>query len=117
MLIDSGSAGAEPGECNIAFSHQQIDCNNAAQDRFIARQLSHNRQILISARRNLRRWMARDGRRPRRAYIEWQRILEHLTAQQIADFLMSDTPMARRLRQSSPFIGPLPGKTRSTRSK
>lgn len=40
--------------------------------------------------------------------MEWQRILDHLSVGEIADFLMSDTPMARRLRQSSPFLGLFP---------
>jgi hypothetical protein len=40
--------------------------------------------------------------------VEWQRILDHLSAKEIADFLVSDTPMAQRLRQSSPFLGLFP---------
>jgi hypothetical protein len=56
----------------------------------------------------LRRWKARDGKRPRPAFVEWQHILNHLSANETADFLVSDTPMARRLRQSSPFMGLFP---------
>ena len=51
------------------------------------------------------RWMARDGKRIRQVFAEWWRILGHLSVDEIADFLVSDTPMARRLRQSSPFAG------------
>jgi hypothetical protein len=53
--------------------------------------------------------MARDGIRVRPVFAEWSRILECLSANEVADFLISDTPLARRLRQSSPFLGPLAG--------
>lgn len=99
------------------FSHQLIDSRNAADDRLIAAQLRRAPRLLVSARSNLRRWMERDGRRPRPAFLEWKKILERLSATEIADFLVSDTPMARRLRQSSPFIGPLPRLPGRTRSK
>jgi hypothetical protein len=39
--------------------------------------------------------------------LEWQAVLTRLTATEIAEFLESDTPMARRLSQSSPFAGVL----------
>ncbi len=52
--------------------------------------------------------MTADGKRPRLVFLEWQRILDCLSANEIADFLISDTPMARRLRQSSPFMGLFP---------
>jgi hypothetical protein len=90
------------------FSHQSIDRKNAEQDRLIARRLRHNRHTLLIARSNLRRWMARDGKRVRQVFLEWARILDYLSPREIADFLVSDTPLARRLRQSSPFAGPLP---------
>jgi hypothetical protein len=51
--------------------------------------------------------MARDGKRVRPVFAEWCRILERLSANEIADFLLNDTPLARRVRQSSPFLGPL----------
>ncbi len=82
-----------------------IDRRNAARDRLAARRLRRDPRVLRRARGNLRRWMARDGQRPRRVFLEWQRILEYLNANEIADFLVSDSPMARRLRQSSPFAG------------
>jgi hypothetical protein len=100
----------------MRFSHQFIDERNAAHDRMIAKRLRCDSSVLRRARNNLRRWMSRDGKRPRPVFVEWRRILEYLTAGEIADFLESDTPMARRLRQSSPFIGPSPEK-RLTRSQ
>lgn len=87
------------------FSHAAIDQHNAEQDRLVACQLRHDRRILSRARANLHRWMARDGTRVRPVFAEWCRLLECLSANELADFLISDTPLARRLRQSSPFAG------------
>jgi hypothetical protein len=89
------------------MSHAVIDRINAAQDRLIASKLCRNRRVIEVARNNLRRWITRDGRSVRSAFQEWDRILDRLTPAEIASFLRSDTPMARRLRQSSPFAGVL----------
>jgi hypothetical protein len=93
-------------------SHQDIEAKNKLQDRLLAHQLRRDTRLLRLARANLRRWKARDGKRPRPVFVEWQRILDYLSANEIAGFLVSDTPMARRLRQSSPFMGlfPEPGR-------
>ena len=88
-------------------SHTVIDRINAAQDRVIARKLRRDAGVLVLAARNLRRWMAGDGRSVRPVFLEWDRILRRLTRTEIAAFLLSDTPMARRLRQSTPFAGVL----------
>ena len=89
------------------ISHKTIDRINAEQDRLIAGKLRRNPGLLRLARNNLRRWSARDGRRVRPAFVEWSAILSRLTRAEIAEFLGSDTLMARRLRQSSPFAGAL----------
>lgn len=96
------------------MSHAVVDRINAAQDRLIASKLGRNRRALRIARENLRRWMARDGRKVRPVFREWDRILDRLTPAEIANFLRSDTPMARRLRQSSPFAGVLTEAERRT---
>ena len=88
-------------------SHLVIDRINAAQDRMVAHKLRRDARVLLLARRNLRRWMARDGRSARPVFLEWDRVLHRLTRAEIRSFLISDTPMARRLRQSSPFAGVL----------
>ena len=94
----------------MANPHALIDRRNAEADRLIAARLRHNPRILRQARANLHRWMARDGKQVRPVFAEWQRILDCLSPNQLADFLISDTPLARRLRQSSPFLGLLPTK-------
>jgi hypothetical protein len=95
----------------MRFSHQAIDAKNEWQDRLLAQRLRRDTRLIRLAQANLRRWKARDGNRPRAVFVEWQRILDYLSAREIADFLVSDTPMARRLRQSTPFMGlfPKPG--------
>lgn len=98
-------------------SHRDIDLRNQLQDHLLARQLRQSTRLVRQARANLRRWRAHDGNRPRQVFVEWQRILEHLSAKEIADFLVSDTPMARRLRQSSPFMGLFPQTGRLGRRK
>ena len=92
----------------MPLTHRDIDLRNGLQDRLLARRLRKDTGLLRLARKNLRRWQTRDGRRPRPAFLEWERILDYLSAGEIADFLVSDTPMARRLRQSSPFLGLFP---------
>ena len=89
------------------FSHARVDRINAAQERRIAARLRRDGRVLKVARANLKRWMTRDGRRVRPSFLEWHRILTQLSRVEIADFLQSDTPLARRLRQSSPFAGVL----------
>jgi hypothetical protein len=101
----------------MRFSHQAIDERNRLQDVLLARRLRRDARLLRLARANLRRWKARDGKRPRPVFVEWQRILDYLSPREIADFLISDTPMARRLSQSSPFMGLLPEPARIRRRK
>lgn len=88
-----------------SFSHASIDRLNAQQDRSVAAELRCDGRLLRLARANLRRWIARDGKHVRQVFTEWRRILHYLTADEIADFLISETPLAKRLRQSSPFAG------------
>jgi len=91
---------------NANNPHRGIDRIIEEQDRLIASRLRRDRRVLRLARGNLRRWMARDTR-PRACYLEWKAILTRLTPVEIADFLESGSPMARRLSQSSPFAGVL----------
>jgi hypothetical protein len=101
----------------MRFSHKAIDAKNELQDHLLAQQLRRGTRKLRLARMNLRRWIARDGKLPRPVFLEWQRILDYLSPKEIADFLVSDTPMARRLRQSSPFMGLFPEPGRPARRK
>ncbi len=101
----------------MRLSHRDVDVRNELQDRLLAQRLRRDTRLLRLAQANLHRWKARDGKRPRPAFVEWQRILDYLSPNEIADFLVSDTPMARRLRQSSPFMGLFPKSGRPARRK
>jgi hypothetical protein len=87
--------------------HAIIDKINAAQDRLIARKLRQSPKPLKIAKLNLKRWIAKHSSAVPTPFTEWHRLLTFLDANEVADFLCSDTPMARRLRQSSPFAGVL----------
>src|SRR4051794_19543863 len=95
----------------IEFSHATIDHENAEHDRLVAASLRRNPRVLRLARQQLKRWSKKDGKNLRPAFAEWKRILEYLSRREIADFLVSDTPLCRRLRQSSPFAGLARSKT------
>ena len=101
----SRASAAKRSDGLLALSHRTLDQINAAQDRQIAARLRRDRRPLAIAWRNLRRWMVRDGRKVRAVFQEWHRILSRLSRSELADFLESQTPMARRLRQSSPLVG------------
>jgi hypothetical protein len=88
-----------------ATCHRVLDQVNATQDRRIAAAIRRDPRLLRAARTDLRRWMAADGKRARPVFREWHAVLHRLTASEIATFLCSETPLARRLRQSSPLAG------------
>jgi hypothetical protein len=110
------SVGHDPilGGVRIRNPHVLIDRVNAAEDRRIATRLRRDPRVLRMARSNLRRWAAANGRNVRPVFQEWHAILHRLNAGEIADFLCSNTPMARRLQQSSPFAGALTQAERRT---
>jgi hypothetical protein len=85
------------------WDHQNIDRANAAVDRLIARRLRRDPRLVQRARRNLKRWMAQEGKNVAPVFLEWAGILDTLTRAELADFLERGTARARRLRQSTPF--------------
>jgi hypothetical protein len=74
-------------------------------DRLVACRLRRDPQLLQTARGNLRRWISRERNNVPSVFVEWAEILDGLTRAEIARFLESDSPKARRLRQSTPFMG------------
>lgn len=87
------------------WNHQTIDRANADADRLIARRLRRDPRLLQRARRNLKCWMAREGKHVAPVFLEWAGLLDILTRSELADFLDHGTALARRLRQSTPFMG------------
>ena len=73
-----------------------------ARHREIARRLRRDPSIAAAARETLERWLARSGELS--VLLEWRAALMTLTDHELADFLESTTPRARRMRTSSPFL-------------
>jgi len=81
-------------------SHQDIDLRNQLQDRLLARRLRRNSRLVSQARGQS---PTLEGRRRRPPAASIRQVAAHFGSslgQGDCRFLMSDTPMARRLRQS-----------------
>lgn len=85
--------------------HAYADRVGLAMDMAIAAKIRKNPALIDMARQNLARWRQQNGGELSPAHQEWERVLRFLSPEQIAEFLVSRTPMAARLSQSSPFAG------------
>jgi hypothetical protein len=70
--------------------------------RRVADRIEREPALIATARARLDRWVARD---PQPAWLEWRQALAMLPPGDLAVFLRSRTPRARRMRCSSPFFG------------
>ena len=76
--------------------------------RIAGRLRSEPEKVLGKARENLRRWLVgREGTSAEAVYREWLAVLDANRVEQLAEFLVSPSEKAARLRQSSPFAGVL----------
>lgn len=84
--------------------HRILDARSLAMHCKIAQKISHNRELLNKAKRNLARWRAKfDGPKPR--YLdEWAELLDRPWPE-IAELITNMSEEATRLRSSSPFAG------------
>jgi hypothetical protein len=60
--------------------------------------------IVAEAANVVRRWIEAQGGAPHPVLLEWRAVLDMLSPQEIAEFLVSRAPRAQRLRSSSPFL-------------
>ena len=90
---------------NANNPHARIDAINLALDRATAAKISARPELVEIGQANLRRWQARNGGEFSPAHQEWELILRFLTPDELAEFIVSETPKANRLRQSSPLAG------------
>ena len=81
-----------------------IEARNDELHRRVAALIRVDPRVVPQARETLERWLAAD---PLPAWLEWRAALRLLTPEEIASFLESSTPRARRMRSSSPFAGVL----------
>jgi len=73
--------------------------------RRVAARIRCEPSVIAEARARLERWLAQDGPDPHPAWLEWETVLDMLDPIEVAEFLDSTTPRARRMRCSSPFFG------------
>lgn len=86
--------------------HERLEARSLALHSTIVRKIDRDPDLLRIPKRNLKRWRARSVS-PAPIYLdEWGRILRKPWAE-IAEFLVSRSEDAIRLRQSSPFAGVL----------
>jgi hypothetical protein len=84
-------------------THRSAELQALAYHRLVAERLSD--ELLDDARRRLRRWRDRGQIQPR-WFGEWERVLDR-PLPEIKKTISADTPRARALRQTSPFVGVL----------
>jgi hypothetical protein len=85
--------------------HARIDAISLALDRATAAKIRAEPGLVEIGKANLRRWQAQNGGKLSPAHREWELILRFLTPDELVEFIVSRTPKADRLRQSSPLVG------------
>jgi hypothetical protein len=86
----------------VLGSADPIERDNDEIHRRVAARIRRDPSVIDLARARLDRWLARD---PLPAWLEWKTAIALLDREQLAAFLESSTPRARRMRCSSPFFG------------
>jgi hypothetical protein len=86
--------------------HRISEIRSLALHALIARKLVRDPAVVATAVANLDRWSAQRGEERPRWVDEWRDILRR-PASEVAAFLVSTSPDAFRLRQSTPFAGVL----------
>lgn len=90
---------------------RKIDPTEARKDaihRRAAAEIRRDPRFIEEAAARLERWLQRSGDPPDPALVEWRIALAALDPDQLAAFLESPTPRAKRMRISSPFYWPEP---------
>ncbi len=81
-------------------------------DQAVAEMIRSRPELLEHAKKTLARWIAQREPNVPAALLEWRDILEQSSLEEILRLLTRADENACRLRQSSPFCGILPEKTR-----
>ena len=84
--------------------HQRLEARSIALHSTIVRKITRDPELLRIPERNLERWRARSLGPTPICLDEWSRLLRKPWAE-VAEFIVSDSEDAIRLRQSSPFAG------------
>ena len=101
-------AGHVPGGSRQAgMGHEDRDKRAAAMSRAIASFLERDASLLRRAKSHVEFLLEQDQGAASHDLREWSDILSGYSQRRIRDFLIAETPRARRLRQSSPFFAVL----------
>jgi len=87
------------------MQHSVIDERSLALDKVVVRHLREEPSLVTVAKATLKRWLSHCSDNVRPDLQKWQVWLDG-DFESLLEFLESDSPDARRLRQSSPFAGP-----------
>ena len=90
------------------MNHSETDQVSLELARRVAERMRRQPEVIDFARANLMRWSQQNRSTPSllRCYAEWQQILAR-PVEEICTLLCSETDVAQRLRQNSPFAGVL----------
>ena len=95
-------------QCNYLMKsppNNFIDLFNLILHRAVAEKLRQDaKSVLQTARNNINRWLTKNESS---ALLEWRRILETRTPEEIIKIISQDSDEGQRLRSSSPFAGVL----------
>jgi hypothetical protein len=79
-----------------------VEAKNDERHRKIAALIRTDPTAIAKAEALLNKWLADDAHP---ALVEWKTAFAMLDPRELAEFLESPTPRARRMRISSPFVG------------
>jgi hypothetical protein len=96
----------------IYSDHRRLENRSLAMHQLIASKILADPALINQARGVLSRWRAQAAEPLPSYFLEWEQILEN-RPESIADFLVSPSEDATRLRQSSPFTNVLTNAERS----
>lgn len=85
--------------------HQYVDDRSLELDRAILKKIRLDPSLLEIPRENVKRRLAKNDRGPLDPNLEWKEILDQSSFEEILSWLDREDEEARRLRQSSPFVG------------
>lgn len=107
-LLLAGAPSSTGAESRSPTHHSHREERALDHARIVATILDDDPSLRARALRHTQRLLSSAGRDMARHDLEeWRSILEGYSPARLAAFLVSDTPRARRLRQSSPFLAVL----------
>ena len=87
--------------------HTVIDARSRELHQIIAGKIRQKPALIQEVRETLGRWLkaTKETDRSRDSLLEWKRRLENESLDATLGFMVGDDEEARRLRQSTPFVG------------